>query len=577
MGAACNCMDASALEQTPKVEPPCGAVGWSLSAEELPPDAVGSPSSAQLHLFSAQDNMIDNIPSVRALAECMELADAALSSGAAPMWTSLQMASSVILRASPGEGEPELCPLCLDDLAAEPLGVCVDVNGRRTCQHYFHLGCLQRVEGCHCPKCRKRFGGRAALPSICEDPDAWLRAASLTGEEGLTIREMCAVLQAMLRASPERIEVLVTGSWPRWAPDRDLLLAPSLQLVVEEIGPALLAPPAPVGAIEPAVLDTPSGCEHGNKGKAHATSTAAGTLCVCGEVHAVVGDRVQRARAWKSGDQDGGAGQLGTIVRCEREANRVLVRWDRGQNGAVHYHDWPREPEAHEVEHVPFGRVPDDLRELQARTGLSSVASEQLLSDLNFDLHAAVSCIPFLLPGRPSVSEEVAFRRRPVKLFDRVRVVPDPVLVQSWFDAMPPCQCGRPNCGGGLQWGINAERHLGREGHVVCEDPRDGCLRVEMVGRCNCLLWYPRLAIEPVNDRSEEVQPRFSVGSRVTCKVRGAWLTGTVDSTRWRQAGWGDRRTAPYSVRLDDGRLAFAPVDTDLVIRLLAGPDLSTL
>ena len=27
MGAVCNCMDASALEQTPKVELPCGAVG----------------------------------------------------------------------------------------------------------------------------------------------------------------------------------------------------------------------------------------------------------------------------------------------------------------------------------------------------------------------------------------------------------------------------------------------------------------------------------------------------------------------------------------------------------------------
>ena len=64
-------------------------------------------------------------------------------------------------------------------------------------------------------------------------PAAWLRAASLTGEEGITIREVCAVLQAML------IEMLDTGSWPRWATGGHVLSEPSLQLVVAEIGEAL--------------------------------------------------------------------------------------------------------------------------------------------------------------------------------------------------------------------------------------------------------------------------------------------------------------------------------------------------
>ena len=35
----------------------------------------------------------------------------------------------------------------LDALCHQTLGVCVDLNGHRSCSHFFHLRCLERVEG----------------------------------------------------------------------------------------------------------------------------------------------------------------------------------------------------------------------------------------------------------------------------------------------------------------------------------------------------------------------------------------------------------------------------------------------
>ena len=58
-----------------------------------------------------------------------------------------------------------------------------------------------------------------------------------------------------------------------------------------------------------------------------------------------------------------------------------------------------------------------------------------------------------------------------------------------------------------------------------------------------------------------------AVSTRVECKMGSGWFPGSVNRVWWREPGWKDRPTAPYSVRLDDGRFVFAPCDSDVVVR----------
>ena len=66
---------------------------------------------------------------------------------------------------------------------------------------------------------------------------------------------------------------------------------------------------------------------------------------------------------------------------------------------------------------------------------------------------------------------------------------------------------------------------------------------------------------------------RWSVGDRVECWWRqskadeGCWVAGTVVSHWWRHAEWPEAQVAPYQVQLDDGKLIFAPMDEDKVVR----------
>ena len=64
---------------------------------------------------------------------------------------------------------------------------------------------------------------------------------------------------------------------------------------------------------------------------------------------------------------------------------------------------------------------------------------------------------------------------------------------------------------------------------------------------------------------------RFKVGDRVKCCVdEGRWASGTVIKLWWWQGFY-----APYQVELDEGRLIFAPEDSDGCIRREAAPEAS--
>jgi len=171
----------------------------------------------------------------------------------------------------------------------------------------------------------------------------------------------------------------------------------------------------------------------------------------------------------------------------------------------------------------------------------------------------------------------MSLRQPELRLFFRCRILPDQDLVRRWFDAVPPCPCTNPSCTGGVRWCESASKHLGREAYVLRIDERDQTVRVELTGRCNCKVWYPRLALEPVMDPDTATPPRFPVGTRVSCRQSWlpgyAWLPGTIDRVWWRREGWGNMSTYPYRIRVDDGlsvKWVNTPRDDDAFVRRLA-------
>lgn len=60
------------------------------------------------------------------------------------------------------------------------------------------------------------------------------------------------------------------------------------------------------------------------------------------------------------------------------------------------------------------------------------------------------------------------------------------------------------------------------------------------------------------------------MGDRVECNC-GRWTAGTVIKLFYTQSSFPPNQCAPYQIRLDDGRLIFAPADEDRVIRKATG------
>jgi len=67
-----------------------------------------------------------------------------------------------------------------------------------------------------------------------------------------------------------------------------------------------------------------------------------------------------------------------------------------------------------------------------------------------------------------------------------------------------------------------------------------------------------------------DIELRFAIGTRVQCRTgqgEDGWSLGTVVKHWYRENRWPRDRVAPYQVKLDDGRLIFAPLDEDRVVR----------
>jgi len=79
--------------------------------------------------------------------------------------------------------------------------------------------------------------------------------------------------------------------------------------------------------------------------------------------------------------------------------------------------------------------------------------------------------------------------------------------------------------------------------------------------------WPPQEEPEPLDPSTL----RFKVGDNVECRVGPdpvtGWEKGKITKLLYREDNWPAYAQAPYQIQLNDGRLIFAPQDTDQVIR----------
>ena len=96
---------------------------------------------------------------------------------------------------------------------------------------------------------------------------------------------------------------------------------------------------------------------------------------------------------------------------------------------------------------------------------------------------------------------------------------------------------------------------------------------MEMAEDTECEGMLQLLRLAPSWIGPPDVEPRFSVGDRVECRIAvgpNGWVTGTIVGHWFREREWERGKYAPYDVKLDDREdLVFAPVDHDNCIRLV--------
>jgi chromosome segregation ATPase len=106
----------------------------------------------------------------------------------------------------------------------------------------------------------------------------------------------------------------------------------SLRSALDEQKSAAAAAATRVAALEATIAEKDAELAAKKLAQAAADAPAG---CIVATANVVVGRRVRRGPHWKYGDQDGGAGRLGTIVSYKQDW--CTVRWDRVGGGTFDY------------------------------------------------------------------------------------------------------------------------------------------------------------------------------------------------------------------------------------------------
>mmetsp|Transcript_2759 Transcript_2759/g.4609 ORF Transcript_2759/g.4609 Transcript_2759/m.4609 type:complete len:607 (-) Transcript_2759:51-1871(-) len=131
-------------------------------------------------------------------------------------------------RLSAVKGEGAECSICFGPLPTEP--VCVFIRHiygkKRTCRHYFHLGCVQLMmrqtpAPYLCPLCRGQFERVEAMPDVRLNSRAWFKTVDTDEGGALEKSEVIDALSATLPVDPELLSKNLEGElWDQWDPGR---------------------------------------------------------------------------------------------------------------------------------------------------------------------------------------------------------------------------------------------------------------------------------------------------------------------------------------------------------------------
>jgi Ca2+-binding EF-hand superfamily protein len=111
------------------------------------------------------------------------------------------------------------CAICFEPLAREPVAALFSPNGKRSCSHYFHSSCIERLQNRSCPMCRGSYERFLTVPSPITDPRGWFMAIDTDGNGVLTYEEVSEGLKTVLPIDWRKIESDTDKYWMRW--DRD--------------------------------------------------------------------------------------------------------------------------------------------------------------------------------------------------------------------------------------------------------------------------------------------------------------------------------------------------------------------
>lgn len=113
------------------------------------------------------------------------------------------------------------CPICFEALCAAQ--VCVfTAGGRRSCRHFFHLSCAQRLQD-HapvCPMCRCGFDEVVALPDPEQDVTRWFNLVDRDGSGCLKREEVRDVFAATLDVDQSSLDQVIAARWDEWDSDQ---------------------------------------------------------------------------------------------------------------------------------------------------------------------------------------------------------------------------------------------------------------------------------------------------------------------------------------------------------------------